>query len=456
MQRGQNGHIRVLITAFMLSLTASAQAATIGLSPLFPSGVDSKAIQGVHQLIEAELEFAPDIERTVALAVRPPVLGPNCVKSTACLAGVSKATDTDLFVGGVLRANGPNYTLELTLYDVRANTIVRSNQWQVPRAATELSNAITPILVELLTGQDPNAEEAAGPSVADFEDAPLDDDEALDFDTDPLLPPAEPAPVAVQPAEADPFASIQFGGAADDIQSEDLSMVQFGPKPSTGDTAAPPNTPAAVEGGVVGGVLDGASQPMVSANGVTDLDSPEPDAKRPRRRKTPATTPTSDHTVQVTARGGYAVYYSLDFASAGLEIALPVADRLDVMVGVDTYMTRRRLTPDLQAATGVLATWESILPWNAGALYRVPAGGIEFYGGADVIVAPYYIDEIGADWTVGGRARFGANIPISKNLGLNIDSSLGLWSGRTWRLIEQGIGNTGLLPRVAAGLVVRL
>ena len=83
MQAGQTRHIWALITATVLSLTTSAQAATIGLSPLFPSGVDSKAIQGVHQLLEAELEFAPDIERTVALPVRPPVLGPKCVQSTA-------------------------------------------------------------------------------------------------------------------------------------------------------------------------------------------------------------------------------------------------------------------------------------------------------------------------------------------------------------------------------------
>ena len=42
-------------------------------------------------------------------------------------------------------------------------------------------------------------------------------------------------------------------------------------------------------------------------------------------------------------------------------MALPVSGRLDVMVGVDTYMTRRQLTPDLQAATGVLATESSHL-----------------------------------------------------------------------------------------------
>jgi hypothetical protein len=164
----------------------------------------------------------------------------------------------------------------------------------------------------------------------------------------------------------------------------------------------------------------------------------------------------SDHTLQVTVRGGYALYYSLDFIAVGFEVALPVAERLDVMIGVDNYMTRRQLTPDLQAATGVLATWESIMPWNAGALYRMPLGDAELYGGADVIVAPYYIDEIGADWTVGGRARFGTDLPLTKHIGLNVDGSLGLWSGRTWRLIEQGISNTGLLPRVSAGLLVRI
>ena len=116
-----------------------------------------------------------------------------------------------------------------------------------------------------------------------------------------------------------------------------------------------------------------------------------------------------------------------------------MSDRLDVVAGVDTYMIRRQLTPDLQTATGVLATWESIVPLNAGALYRLPMGGTELYAGADLIVAPYYIDEIGSDWAVGGRARFGADLPITERFGLNIDGSLGLWSGRTWRLIEQGI-----------------
>ena len=39
------------------TLSTTAQAGSVGLSPLFPSGVDGKAILGVHQLLEAELEF---------------------------------------------------------------------------------------------------------------------------------------------------------------------------------------------------------------------------------------------------------------------------------------------------------------------------------------------------------------------------------------------------------------
>ena len=81
MQSGQTSRTWALITTLLMSSATSAHAATIGLSPLFPSGVDSKTIQGVHQLLEAELEFAPDIERTVALPTRPPVWVPNACRA---------------------------------------------------------------------------------------------------------------------------------------------------------------------------------------------------------------------------------------------------------------------------------------------------------------------------------------------------------------------------------------
>ena len=115
----------------------------------------------------------------------------------------------------------------------------------------------------------------------------------MDFDAEQLLPP-EPVPVVEQPAEPDPFAGIQFGGSAGDIKAEDLSIVQFGPSPSAADTTAADN--GAAQGAVTGGLVEAPPQPMVSANGVTDLDSPEPDAKRKRTKKAPKVASASDHT----------------------------------------------------------------------------------------------------------------------------------------------------------------
>jgi hypothetical protein len=43
---------------------------------------------------------------------------------------------------------------------------------------------------------------------------------------------------------------------------------------------------------------------------------------------------------------------------------------------------------------------------------------------------------------------------IIDSFGLNVNIGLGMWSGKNWPLIEQGVGSTGLLPQVSAGTVV--
>jgi len=313
--------------------------------------------------------------------------------------------------------------------------------------------------------------------------------------------PAPPPPPAYTPAPAAPVsdadaANISFGASAAEISAEEVDqMIQFGAPPGATDTQPapapqptyqpppqptyqPPPQPAyqpppqpAYQPPPQPAYAQPQPQPAYSqpAGYDPDLAREAQEANRPQienldeeesgRKGGSGSKGTVErdiaNTMQITARGGYAKYFAFDFATVGAEVAVPVATNFHLLAGVEGYAVNRVLPPELQVQTGIISEWNTIFPINLGGMYKfTPPGIAQPYVGADVIFVQYYKDEIGADWAGGARLRGGCDFMLVDNFGLNLNVGVGAWTGKNWSLIEEGVGQTGVLPQVSAGTVV--
>ncbi|MBX2799453.1 MAG: hypothetical protein KTR31_17390 [Myxococcales bacterium] len=160
---------------------------------------------------------------------------------------------------------------------------------------------------------------------------------------------------------------------------------------------------------------------------------------------------------QLTLRGGYAKFYAFNFGTAGLEAAVRTVAGLHVVAGAELYAVNVVLPPDQQLETGDFSRWNTLLPFNVGAVYKLDIGPmLRPYGGADLIFAQYYRSVDAADWAAGARLRLGADVMLHKHIGLNANVSVGGWSGQRWDDLKAGLPNGGWLPQISAGVVAAL
>ena len=136
--------------------------------------------------------------------------------------------------------------------------------------------------------------------------------------------------------------------------------------------------------------------------------------------------------LEVAVRGGGAAYGPFDFVTVGGEVGVRAVAGLYVVAGAEAWGTNRILPPELQLESGIYNEWNWIEPAHLGAVYKVAAGPVEPYAGADALVANYYRDADGAHWAVGGRARVGLDWYMVENLAVGADLAPGVWSGNRW------------------------
>ena len=158
-------------------------------------------------------------------------------------------------------------------------------------------------------------------------------------------------------------------------------------------------------------------------------------------------------------RGGYSHYVSLDFGTAGLELNIPVASRVELLVGGGTASTNRQYSDkELQViadAAGIapeeVEQWNTIVPLNIGVVYKVPVTKIQPYVGADGLAVAYTGTP---DFAFGARVRGGVDFMVSDNFGLNLDAGVGFLTGDKFALIQKDLTNFGLYPEIQAGAVI--
>jgi hypothetical protein len=202
-------------------------------------------------------------------------------------------------------------------------------------------------------------------------------------------------------------------------------------------------------------------------NTVDSLDDEEPvrRVERPKRKKTKkAKTPRTSrkksskirapfvsqgNTKILIAKVGYSQFQSLSFLTYGGEMAIPLGDRTALTLGVEFQSTKRLPTKEQQVKLGLpLELWNTIMPLNVGGLYRFGQGRIQPFVGADLILTQYTRDFKVA---IGGRARLGADLMLTKNLGVNASFSTGAWYGAKFNLIDEGLKDFGLVPQATLG-----
>ncbi len=155
------------LLALALVLPTTASAGRVVLAPLIVEGnVTAKQRVGLHQLLESELDFSPEVDGVVSLPAAPPSLTDRCLEHAKCLGTIATSNGgTDVITGKVV-GQGDAISLDLVFY--AGDQIVRRRQFDLASDPTSLANSMTPIMREMLTGNSPEAEAAAAPSSDDF------------------------------------------------------------------------------------------------------------------------------------------------------------------------------------------------------------------------------------------------------------------------------------------------
>ena len=108
--------IRVLTISMSLFalFTTGAHAQSVVVPPIVARGAPAQSAQNMTALIASELEFMGEFEEINQLPKRPPQLGPNCLGSTPCLAGIAKAGGSRNLLGGKVTKYGDEFEVVLT------------------------------------------------------------------------------------------------------------------------------------------------------------------------------------------------------------------------------------------------------------------------------------------------------------------------------------------------------
>lgn len=258
-------------------------------------------------------------------------------------------------------------------------------------------------------------------------------------------------------SDEDVLAMISFGGgggsappatnpvqtAATGYANQGINAAQGAANAAINNAAGSvPSTGNAMADAAIGGAATAAAN---AAKNLIDLEA---------GKATKVAKEGTEH-VNITLRGGYSTYYKFKFVTGGGEVGVPLGSLpLNVVAGVEMYNVQRTLPPEIQVQTGQIFEWNQIFPMNLGMLYRLDLGGMARpYFGADGIMVQYYRDEVGGDWAGGARARAGVDVFPTQYLGVNLNAAAGGWLGQNWPLIEPGVGKSGLLPQISAGVV---
>ncbi len=446
-----------VLLAATLVVPQDARADRVVLSPLIPDRtVKAEEVADLFALFSSEMEFMPDVDEILEVNPRPPSLNTRCLESSRCLGAIIGEAGGETMLTGTVEKLGSDYVLELVYAE--GSSIARRITYTVPTAPTPLVNAITPVLVEMLTGVSPQQEKAE----AQMTGVSFDEDDD-DFAFSASAPAPEPTPeptygararderiVAPPPPEPEPEPVVEdeFDPAAFDLGVGTIDDISFG-EVSADEVEVVAAQPRSVRDYAEDEYYD--EEPVQRL----DLDDPETSSSRSadrgsstRSTKKKSTPDGFDYKrVYITAKGGMSLYGIFTFGSAGAEIAVRVTNGLTIAVGAQAYIVRRAV--DTQ---GTIDT-NFIFPINIGLLYRIKEGKFQPYVGADAVFSQLLRDQsTGKNYfAAGGRVRGGFDYFFVPQVGINLDIGLGVLAGEKWKEVDSRLNPIGFYPTGTVG-----
>ena len=146
--------IRVLTISMSLFalFTTGAHAQSVVVPPIVARGAPAQSAQNMTALIASELEFMGEFEEINQLPKRPRV-GPNCLGSTPCLAGIAKAGGSRNLLGGKVTKYGDEFEVVLTY--VNDAKIVRTVKRRMSTDPIAVADELAILVRHAITGVDP-------------------------------------------------------------------------------------------------------------------------------------------------------------------------------------------------------------------------------------------------------------------------------------------------------------
>jgi len=204
-------------------------------------------------------------------------------------------------------------------------------------------------------------------------------------------------------------------------------------------------------------------EPRRSSRQDADVDEPTTVRSRkakakptPRERREPRVRRTNEMvsaSAALTGRVGNSRFQDLNFVTYGAEGGFVIAKGLSLVLGLEAYSVKREIPAELLEPGAPLARWNTILPLNAGLLYRFSSSSVQPYIGADAQIIPGYVKDAGGMAT-GIRARGGADFLLSDSFGLNLNLSAGYWSGSQFESVDEGFSTSAMVPQLSTGTIL--
>ena len=479
--------IRVLLCTLVLfgTATTEAHAGKVVVPPLVARGTPAQTAATMTALISSELEFLDGFEDVDQLSTRPSQLGPNCLGSTPCLAGIATLRGASTLLAGKVTKYGEEFEIALTYMSDKR--IVRTVKLRMPTDPMAVADGVAALVRHAVTGVDPAAK-AAEERVSGFEGgglALMDEEEEEDNDDAMLM--AAPAVMAVP--SSDPLG--QPGDGLDEDPREDrgggyiaagaVGAAAVGAAAASASQGAPAAAAAAPEafnpdainfGGSADDISFGSATTMIQVDappedpmdddfasedeyGPAPVAAPVRTQRQTQTRAKPARRSSSEDSggISVIARTGYARFQSLNFLTYGIEAEYNITADIAVIGGFEVYSTKQSVPRDEVIEGEPASLWNSLLPLKLGAKYRFDDGETRPYVGADLQLIPGYVQTAGG-MAFGFRLNSGVDHMFSSNFGLTAGIATGLWAGNSLYLIEGLDKNTGFNVHVSAGALL--
>ncbi len=166
------------------------------------------------------------------------------------------------------------------------------------------------------------------------------------------------------------------------------------------------------------------------SGGVSSLRGPRPDEANPERT-------------------------TLNFVTYGGEVDVPLGNGLMFRAGIEGHSTQRQVPGPIQELEDLEPTiWNTITPMHAGIGYQFGKARVKPHLGGEVLLTPYAKE--GFKVALGGRARAGVDLMVTRGFGIKLDGSWGFLYGSEFQMIEQGLGSLNTSPQLTIGTIILL